>query len=343
MEKSQVNAGPRKKPMPKALMMATHRLQAAVRRSPGLRVAAQVAVVALCLVPLVRQAAADWPAIRTVALKLWTPALFAAIAGLGAASLLLPLAMSAFTRGAKQRIPMRDSALAYFASQPMKYLPGSFWILPGRVVLLRRMGHDVSLSSAALLFEMVTHTISCALVAAVALTITGLGSPVYRDAAWLIFGGSLAAGLALVASPALVGRLLRRNAGIRQAMAQLAQVPVSARMGNLLLTVMGYAVMWLVMGASLYFVVIAAGPKRDLGLLGVSIAAFALSWLAGFLTPISPGGIGVREGITVLLLTPFLGAAVAVTVALLARVLVTVVEMGFAAAAWLPIRKANQA
>jgi len=131
----------------------------------------------------------------------------------------------------------------------MKYLPGSFWILPGRVFLLRGLGHDVSLSSAALFFEMITQALSASLVAAVLIELTGFTSGWYREIAWLV--------------------------------------------------------------------------------------------LAGFLAPFSPGGIGVREGVLVLLLTPFVGGPQAVIVALLSRVISLAVELAFAAGAWLPLRWAR--
>ena len=109
-------------------------------RSPRLRAAAQVGLIALCLVPLVRQAAQDWDAVSLLALQVQAPAMLASALALILASLFLPTAMAAFTRGAPRRISFRDSALAYYASQPMKYLPGSFWILPGRVIAAARPG-----------------------------------------------------------------------------------------------------------------------------------------------------------------------------------------------------------
>ena len=84
----------------------------------------------------------------------------------------------------------------------------------------------------------------------------------------------------------------------------------------------------------------ATDPHLDPALLKVSIGVFSLSWLAGFLTPFSPGGVGVRESAIVLLLTPFVGGSQAITVALLSRALSLVVELAFAAGAWLPLRAA---
>lgn len=297
----------------------------------------------LCLFPIGRQAAQDWQAVSRLALQVKAPALLASAIALILASFFLPTAMAAFTHGAPRRISYRDSALAYYGSQPMKYLPGSFWILPGRVILLRGLGHDVSLSSTALLFEMTTQVLSSSLVAAVLIGLTGFTSAWYREVVWLILAGSLAFSLLLVVSPMLAQRVLNRTSPVRQAMARLAEIPLAARLRNLLWATLLYAIMWLLMGVSFYALVVATDPHLDLALLKVSIGIFSLSWLAGFLTPISPGGIGVRESAIVLLLTPFVGGPQAVTVALLSRALSLAVELAFFAGVWLPLRSAQTA
>jgi glycosyltransferase 2 family protein len=310
-------------------------------RTPGVRLAAQAALIALCLYPVLRQAPQDWGSISLLAHQLKTPALMASLLALILGSLFLPTAMAAFTRGASSRIGYRHSALAYYSSQPMKYLPGSFWILPGRVFLLRGLGHDVSLSSAALFFEMITQVLSASLVAAVLIGLTGFTSGWYREIVWLVLAGSLAASLLFVLSPSLAQRVLARFPRARQAIAQLAEVPLALRLRNLVLATLLYGVMWLLMGASFYGLIVAANPHLDPALLKAAIGVFTLGWLAGFLAPFSPGGIGVREGVLVLLLTPFVGGPQAVIVALLSRVISLAVELAFAAGAWLPLRWAR--
>ena len=315
-----------------------HLIRASLR-SPRVRLAAQVALLILCLLPIGRQAAQDWPAVSLLARQVKASALLASVGALILGSLFLPTAMAAFTRSAPRRINYRASALAYFGSQPMKYLPGSFWILPGRVMLLQGLGHEASLASAALLFEMTTQTFSAALVGVGLLEWRDFTSVWYRGVAWLILAGSSAVSLLLVIAPALARRQLVRPTPIGRALAQVAEIPLPTRLANLLLATLLYAVMWLLMGVSFYALVVAADPRLDVALLPVAIAIFALAWLAGFLTPISPGGIGVRESAIVLLLTPFVGGPQAVAVALLSRMLALAVELAFCAGAWLPWRK----
>lgn len=61
-----------------------------------------------------------------------------------------------------------------------------------------------------------------------------------------------------------------------------------------------------------------AGGALDVGWMTAS-SAYALGWVAGFLTPGAPGGMGVREMVFVLVLGPLWGNDVAAAVAVLLR------------------------
>ncbi|MBN1141559.1 MAG: flippase-like domain-containing protein [Deltaproteobacteria bacterium] len=60
----------------------------------------------------------------------------------------------------------------------------------------------------------------------------------------------------------------------------------------------------------------------DGGLLELT-CLFSLAWLAGYITPGAPGGLGVREAMMVLLLTPVLGGGAAVGLGMTLRVTTT--------------------
>ena len=62
----------------------------------------------------------------------------------------------------------------------------------------------------------------------------------------------------------------------------------------------------------------------------LAIAVFTASYLAGFLALFAPGGIGVREGLFILMLQGPLGIAAATALALASRVLLTITEFGAA-------------
>jgi len=64
--------------------------------------------------------------------------------------------------------------------------------------------------------------------------------------------------------------------------------------------------------------------------LGLAIGAFAASYLIGFLALIAPAGLGVREGVFILMLDHAVGTPAAVALAVASRLLLTVTELGAA-------------
>lgn len=302
------------------------------------RLAVQVALVILCLAPVGRQLVQGWGSIGALAGSLQAGPLIGAGLLLIVSSLLLPVALAAYARGSRGRIGFRDSAVAYYGSQPMKYLPGSFWILPGRVMLLKRMGHDVALSSGGLLFEMTTQVLSSALVVAALAGAAGFASVGMAGGVWAVLAGSILACALLLGCPALVCKIRRLPASVRDAAARLASIPPRARLANLAVTLATLTAMWLIMGASFYLLVVAGDPRLDLTLLKTAVVVSTLSWLAGFLTPFAPGGIGIREAAIVLLLAGVTGQPEATLVAALSRALALVVELAFALGAWPALR-----
>ena len=53
---------------------------------------------------------------------------------------------------------------------------------------------------------------------------------------------------------------------------------------------------------------------------------FALAWLAGYLLPGAPAGIGVRESMMVLLFAPLLGEGVAIALGVTSRLATTLAD-----------------
>ncbi|MBB5208973.1 hypothetical protein [Chiayiivirga flava] len=71
-----------------------------------------------------------------------------------------------------------------------------------------------------------------------------------------------------------------------------------------------YAINYIVIGIGLYALV--GSDSRNPGLLYLT-GSFSVAWTAGFLAPGLPAGIGAREGVLLLLLSPYLGMPAAVT------------------------------
>ena len=83
-----------------------------------------------------------------------------------------------------------------------------------------------------------------------------------------------------------------------------------------------YCCMYACMGIGLIVLAhfLLPGTLHDYWLL---IAAFALAWVVGFVTPGAPGGLGVREGLMLLMLAPAFSAASASVLVIALRVATT--------------------
>jgi uncharacterized membrane protein YbhN (UPF0104 family) len=93
--------------------------------------------------------------------------------------------------------------------------------------------------------------------------------------------------------------------------------------------ILANAVAWVGYGAALWL--LARGLLPDAGLeLLPAIAVFTASYLAGFLALFAPGGIGVREGVFILMLQGPIGIGAATALAIASRLLLTVTELGAA-------------
>ena len=65
--------------------------------------------------------------------------------------------------------------------------------------------------------------------------------------------------------------------------------------------------------------------------LATAVTAFTASYLAGFLALLAPGGLGVREGLFILMLQQPIGIGPATALAVASRLLLTLTEFGAAA------------
>jgi uncharacterized membrane protein YbhN (UPF0104 family) len=89
------------------------------------------------------------------------------------------------------------------------------------------------------------------------------------------------------------------------------------------------AVAWIGYGAALWCLARGLLPQSGLRL-QASVAVFTASYLAGFLALFAPGGLGVREGLFILMLQGPLGIGAATALALASRLLLTITEFGAA-------------
>ncbi|WP_245563645.1 lysylphosphatidylglycerol synthase transmembrane domain-containing protein [Longispora albida] len=105
------------------------------------------------------------------------------------------------------------------------------------------------------------------------------------------------------------------------------------------LRVVGYSALgWTFFGLHLWFLINAQAAPGITGIL-VCIAAFAIAMNVGMFAIISPSGLGVREGVLVAALVPFLSdkpgaVGAALGIALASRLILTIADVVTAGASW---------
>jgi hypothetical protein len=125
----------------------------------------------------------------------------------------------------------------------------------------------------------------------------------------------------------LLGLVRRRLPGLDPG----ALVPAP---GTVALLTVGYAAYWAVTGLA-FAALVASAYRLAPGDVPLVVAAYAAAYAVGFLSLLTPAGLGVREGVLVIALAPVLPAGPALVVALVSRVWTMLAELAGAAAAQL--------
>lgn len=235
---------------------------------------------------------------------------------------LLIVAWRTLLAGWGQHLDGWTAARIWTVSSLGKYLPGKVWAIAGMAVMSQRVGVAPWAATGS---AMVLQVLAIGSGAAVA-GITGrhaleAAHPGARTVLALLVGSALV-GIALLLWPPVLRRLLRLAAPEAEARG----APAAAGLG---FGLVANLVAWVGYGAALWL--LARGLLPDAGLrLAPAVAVFTASYLAGFLALFAPGGLGVREGLFILMLQGPLGIGAATALALASRLLLTITEFGAA-------------
>jgi glycosyltransferase 2 family protein len=199
-----------------------------------------------------------------------------------------------------ERLDGWTAARIWTVSNLGKYLPGKVWAIAGMALMARQEGVSPAAATGS---AVILQAVSIGTGAAVA-GLTG------------------AAALERARPGAMVGLWVLRFA-----------LPAAARVTPPLPAILYGAganvLAWVGYGFALWLLTRGLLPDAGLGIRG-AIAVFTASYLAGFLALIAPGGLGVREGLFILMLQGTIGLGAATALALASRVLLTVTELGAA-------------
>jgi hypothetical protein len=202
-------------------------------------------------------------------------------------------------------------------TQMGKYLPGNIGQHLGRVAMSLDAGLPKAPLAASLVIEILLAIAAAAAtaIAALALSPAGLAAigagqrHVLAVAALLVVGALILGSLFVRVLP----RWLRKSQVIPGALPGAATLTGAFAL---------YVLTLLLSGAALYAIARTAAPAIDDGV-AFATGTFALAWVAGFVAPGAPAGLGVREGVMALLLAPAHGDAAALEIIVALRIATT--------------------
>ena len=214
-------------------------------------------------------------------------------------------------------LSFRDAARIWFVSNLGKYIPGKVWTIGAMSVLAQRASVSPTAAVGSSLVVTVVHVVAGFMVVAIA------GGSLLGDvrASWL---GPVVAVVALAAAPALLPKLARLGNRIAGRTMPVPALPLNA-IGRALV---GCTIAWVLYGQAFRLLAIALlGHATGNG--WSYTAVFTLSYLTGFLTLFSPGGVGTREVVMGALLarTALATGAEATLLVLASRLWLTVLEI----------------
>jgi uncharacterized membrane protein YbhN (UPF0104 family) len=272
-----------------------------------------------CAYGLVSQRAEAAAALQDLSWGSVTGAVGAAVAGLGC----LMLSWRALLRDLGSPLPVRSVTRIYFVAQLGKYVPGAVWAAAAQVELAR--GHEVprKRSASATVVAMLVTLATGLLVAAVALPLSS--GDAAREYWWAL----------ALAPPALIGLYPPVTCWVLDRVLRMAKrPPLERRISG---PGMIRAVAWSLLGWAFFSVhawlLVADMTGKAASVLPIAAGAYALAWSVGFVLIPFPGGVGPRELAFIAALAPVMPRGSAIVVAVVSRLVLTLADLIWAAAA----------
>lgn len=243
------------------------------------------------------------------------------------------------------KLDLRLCLRIYLASEFVRYIPGNVWHVLTRILWVGKYGVSRPIAFASMTIELITKLAAGALVFAVSLlfwhdlgvsAIHQVGT-INRGATVVIVGVATILTLLVVLYPRVLNWLL--NLALR--LLKRDPVILTLRYIDILLITLAWSVSWLVAGGAFFVLLLALWPGTPLVTLPICIGIYAIAWDIGFVSFITPSGLGFREAAIVGLfaLALPLPAGLGTIMAFLSRLVSTLAELICVGVAYMVSRK----
>lgn len=231
--------------------------------------------------------------------------------------------------GAKLSVLRSFQILA--TSQLGKYLPGKVWFTVGRMYLARQFEIPERVSITSVVLEIILMVISGLMIAL--LTVAAPWAQNFPVKHSLLALAIIVCGL-IVTYPGIFNRLV----GLATRVLKRESVQMNLTYGGIVVLLLLYSVHWFWQGMG-FFLLIRSFYEIEIAMWPLMWGLYAAAWIIGFVSFLTPAGIGVREGVMTFFLSFYMPLSIAIIVALLARVWSTVADVLFFTVSLPAVRK----
>ena len=223
----------------------------------------------------------------------------------------------------------------YFYSGLARYLPGTFWYLISRSAVSVQYG----VSSASSLFctgaELILKVAAGVIISVIGFTFLGQAFDPTQwmwIGIWSLFGGFIIILYFMINKDSATAE--QKNSASVKDLTLLFTTLRKLSVWQIGSWMMAYITAWVVQGVSILLILnsFIDVPFSSLGLI---IAAYTTAWVIGFINPLTPAGLGLRETIMISLLSTLVAPGLVLVASLILRLLSLLSEIGFTALGWL--------
>lgn len=207
---------------------------------------------------------------------------------------------------------LRETSFLWSASELKRYIPGNIWSFLGRSVLFSQRGADNRTIIKALFVEAQSFVVSCFLVSTLASPFLRLHVSFYRELfiMYLLF-------VTCITVFFIYSQKIKRTITHATVKKILHFLPEQSPQNNITILLLSLAFLFF-FGLGTYFAVTSVVYLSPIYLFQF-IGFFVFSLVAGYLSVLTPMGLGVREGIITIGLTGFLPGSLAAFAAIFSR------------------------
>lgn len=288
------------------------------RRRHRLKAALRIGALIIALGFMVALVSTQWQALQAFDWQVRPAWLLASLVGLWLAWLLELSVWRFLLASLGGYLRWSRAAQTWFLANIVRYIPGNIWQFLGMAELAADDGVSRVTTFASIALHQALGTAVGLVLAALYFAVAGKGVllDAVRPFLWLIPLGLL------LCNP----RFLDWSLNTLLRIFKRPPIKVTLTWSQLAVILLGYLGVWLIMGSA--FALLAASftpvtPQQAAAL----VATWAAAYIIGYLSMLTPGGLGVREGVMILLLAPLFPAPVPTIIALAARLWMVIAEV----------------